>query len=67
MQLAPQTSLVGAAVLDPNQDALLISASGRTARATPDALAVVARDRRGSPGLKLEDTDTLARMVILPS
>ena len=67
MQLAPRTTLVGAAVLDANQDALLIATSGRTARVTGDNLPVVARDRKGSTGLKLEASDTAVRMVVLPS
>jgi DNA gyrase subunit A len=67
MQLLPKTTVVGAEVLDANQDALLIAASGRTARVTGDNLPVVARDRKGSTGLKLETSDTLARMVVLPN
>jgi DNA gyrase subunit A len=67
MQLAPRTTLVGAAVLDANQDALLIAASGRTARVTGETLGVVARDRKGSTGIKLEGSDVLARIVVLPS
>src|SRR5215831_2633991 len=67
MQLSPKTTVVGAAVLDAHQDALLIATSGRTARVTGDNLAVVARDRKGSTGLKLEGPDALARMVVLPS
>jgi DNA gyrase subunit A len=67
MQLAPRTAIVGAAVVDANQDALLIAESGRTARVTADALPVVARDRKGSAGLKLEGSDTLARLVVLPN
>jgi DNA gyrase subunit A len=67
MQLPPKTTVVGAAVLDANQDALLIAASGRTGRVTGDTLPVVARDRKGSTGLKLEGSDAVARMVALPS
>jgi DNA gyrase subunit A len=67
MQLAPRTTLVGAAVLDANEDALLIAESGRTARVTAETLGVVARDRKGSTGIKLEGSDVLARIVVLPS
>ncbi len=67
MQLLPQTTVVGAAVLESNQDLLLVSASGRTARLTDEAVPIVARDRKGSGGMKLEGTDTLARIVVLPS
>jgi DNA gyrase subunit A len=66
MQLLTRTTIAGAAVLDANQDLLLIAESGRTARVTGDDLAVVARDRKGSVGIRLEGADTLARMVVLP-
>jgi DNA gyrase subunit A len=67
MQLAPRTRLVSAAVLDASEDGLLIAQSGRVGRVSGAGLAVVARDRKGSPGLKLEASDTLSRMVALPS
>jgi DNA gyrase subunit A len=67
MQLAPKTALVGAAVLGPDEDALLIAQSGRTARITPDDLPLVARDRKGSVGLRLEGSDSVIRLVALPS
>jgi len=67
MQLVAKTALVGAAVLEPNADALLIAESGRTARVTGGGLGVVARDRRGSAGIKLDGGDSLARMVVVPS
>src|SRR5690349_21001659 len=54
MQLPPKTTITGAAVLAPTDDALLITQSGRTARVTGDALPVVARDRKGSTGIKLD-------------
>jgi DNA gyrase subunit A len=66
MQLLPRTTIAGAAVLDANQDVLLIAESGRTARVTGENVPVVARDRKGSVGIKLEGADTLARMVVLP-
>jgi DNA gyrase subunit A len=66
MQLVGGASVVGAAVVDPNQDVLLVSASGRTARITTEGLPLVARDRKGSVGMKLEGTDTVVRMVALP-
>jgi DNA gyrase subunit A len=66
MQLVPKTSVVGAAVLEATEDALLISQSGRTARLSGDTLAVVARDRRGSAGQKLEASDVVVRMLVLP-
>jgi DNA gyrase subunit A len=65
MQLAPKTTIVGAAVLEASEDALLIAESGRTARVSGDTLPVVARDRRGSVGIKLEGSDAGARMVVL--
>jgi DNA gyrase subunit A len=67
MQLMPGTTVVGAFILDASQDILLISASGRFARVTSDTLPVVARDRKGSAGLKLEGADTLVRAVVLPN
>jgi DNA gyrase subunit A len=67
MQLAPKTALVGAAVLGPDEDALLIAQSGRTARITPDDLPLVARDRKGSVGLKLDGSDSAIRLVALPT
>jgi DNA gyrase subunit A len=65
MQLLPKTSLIGAAVLEIDQDALLVAQSGRTSRVVEPP--IVARDRRGVAGIKLEGADTLARMVVLPS
>jgi DNA gyrase subunit A len=65
MQLPPKTSIVGAAVLDADQDALLIAASGRTGRVVPEQLALVARDRRGSTGIKLDSSDTVERLIAL--
>jgi len=67
MQLMPKTSLVGAAVLGESEDALLIAQSGRTARLTASDLPLVARDRKGTVGIKLEAGDSVARMVVLPS
>jgi DNA gyrase subunit A len=67
MQLAPRTSIVGAAVLEASEDALLVATSGRTARISGSTLAVVARDRKGSQGIKLEGSDSLARLVVLPA
>ena len=66
MQLAPRATIVGAAVLGGDEDALLIAQSGRTARVTRD-LPLVARDRKGSPGMRLEGADTLIRLVALPT
>jgi DNA gyrase subunit A len=66
MQLLPQTTIVGAVVLEPNQDLLLIGASGRAARVTGEGVPVVARDRKGVAGIKLDGGDTLARVVALP-
>jgi DNA gyrase subunit A len=67
MQLMPKTSLVGAAVLGESEDALLIAQSGRTARVTANDLPLVARDRKGTVGIKLEPGDFVARLVVLPS
>jgi DNA gyrase subunit A len=65
MQLAPKTSITGAAVLDVSEDVVLIADSGRTARVV-DA-PIVARDRKGGTGIKLDGADTLTRMVALPA
>jgi DNA gyrase subunit A len=65
MQLAPKTFLVGAAVLDLTTDALLVAESGRTARVVEPP--IVARDRKGLPGLKLDGSDVLAHIVVLPT
>jgi len=67
MQLMPKTVLVGAAVLGASEDALLIAQSGRTARVTAQDLPLVARDRKGVIGIKLEAGDSVARLVVLPS
>jgi DNA gyrase subunit A len=67
MQLPPRSSIVGAAVLGSNEDVLLITASGRTGRVVPDQLPLVGRDRKGTTGLKLESSDTVERMVVLPA
>jgi DNA gyrase subunit A len=67
MQLNPRTAVVAAAVISTGEDALLIAQSGSTARVTPNDVPLVARDRRGSPALKLDDADTLARIVVLKS
>ena len=63
MQLAPKTSITGAAVLDTSEDVILIAQSGRTARVV-DA-SIVARDRKGAMGMKLDGTDVVTRMVVL--
>jgi len=63
----PKVSLVGAAVLGPGDDALLVSNSGRAARLGAADLPLVARDRKGHPALKLEAADSLARLLILPT
>ena len=67
MQLAPRTTLVGAAVLSAGEDVLLIAESGRTARVTAAESPPVARDRKGSPGIKLEAPETLSRLIVLPA
>jgi DNA gyrase subunit A len=67
MQLLPRSSIVGASVLDGSEDALLITASGGTARVTSDRVPVVARDRKGVTGIKLVGAETLERMVVLPA
>ncbi len=67
MHLAPKTSLVGAAVVGPGEDVLLIADGGRTARVTSNDLALVTRDRKGASGIKLEAEDSLNRLVVLPS
>jgi DNA gyrase subunit A len=67
MQLAPKTTVIGAAVISPGEDVLLVSSSGRTGRITTVELPLAARDRKGSLGLKLDAGDSLARLVVLPS
>ena len=59
MQVPPRSTVAGAAVLGDNEDCLLIAESGRTARVTPEQLAVVGRDRKGSTGIKLDASDTV--------
>jgi DNA gyrase subunit A len=66
MQLAPKAVIVGASILSTGEDVLLVAESGRTARVTPDDLPLVARDRKGAIGIKLEASDTLNRLVVLP-
>src|SRR5437588_5137289 len=65
MQLTPKTRVGGAAVLGAGEDCLLIAESGRAARLTADTVAVVARDRKGVTGLRLEGADTVVRLVPL--
>ncbi len=67
MQLAPKTSIVGTLVLETNEDVLLITQSGRTARISAAGLPLIARDRKGVVGLKLEAADALVRLVVLPA
>ena len=67
MQLPPKTVLVAAAVLSTGEDAILVTQSGRTARITANDLPVVARDRKGSAGIKLEAPDELSRLVVVPA
>ncbi len=67
MQLLPRSSIVGAGVLGGSEDVLLVTASGGTARAIPDRVPVVARDRKGVIGIKLVGSETLDRMVVLPA
>jgi DNA gyrase subunit A len=67
MQLAPKTTVVGTAALAPTDDVLLISQVGRTARLTAAAVGLVARDRKGVTGLRLEGSDLVSRLVALPT
>jgi DNA gyrase subunit A len=67
MQLAPKAVTVAAAVISTGADALLISHSGRTVRVTTSELPLVARGRKGSPGIQLDGADELGRLVILPT
>jgi DNA gyrase subunit A len=67
MQLLPKTLVASAVVVSTGEDTLLISEEGKTARIVPDQLPMVARDRKGNPGLKLEGSDVLKRVVVLPS
>jgi DNA gyrase/topoisomerase IV subunit A len=54
-------------VLGESEDALLIAESGKIARVTGGELPLVARDRKGVIGIKVEAGDSVARMVVLPS
>ena len=67
MQLPPKTLLVAAAVISTGEDAVLITQSGRTARITANELPLVARDRKGSSGIKLDAPDELSRLVVVPA
>ena len=67
MQVPPRSTVTGAAVLSDNEDCLLIAESGQTARVTPEQLAVVGRDRKGSTGIKLDASDNIVRLVVLAS
>jgi DNA gyrase subunit A len=67
MQLTPKTTIVGAAALGQSDDALLIAQSGRTSRVTAAGMPIVARDRKGVVGIKLDGSDALARLVVLPT
>ncbi|HEV7662996.1 MAG TPA: DNA gyrase C-terminal beta-propeller domain-containing protein, partial [Chloroflexota bacterium] len=67
MQLLPKSALIGVAVIGAGEDVLLVTDSGRTARVTADDLPLVARDRKGAAGIKLDDADKVIRMVVLPS
>ena len=66
MQLAPKTLVVGASVLGEREDLLLIAGGGGSGRVTANDLPLVARDRKGSPAIKLEGGDSLSRVVVLP-
>ena len=69
MQLAPKTAgwwprRSSAAA----KTSLLVAAERRARRGvTPSELPLVARDRKGSSGIKLEAADELGRLVVLPS
>jgi DNA gyrase subunit A len=65
MQLLPKTSLVGAAVVDLSDDILLVAQSGKTGRVVDPP--IVARDRKGITGIKLEGADTVTRLIVLPA
>jgi DNA gyrase subunit A len=67
MQLVPKTALVSAAVLGESEDALLIAQSGRASRVAANDLPLVARDRKGTVGIKLDPGDSVARLVVLPT
>jgi DNA gyrase subunit A len=66
MQLLPHTPLVGAAVIGAGEDMLQVADSGRTARVTANDLPLVARASKGVARIKLEDSDKLSRVVVLP-
>jgi DNA gyrase subunit A len=64
MQLAPRATVIGGAVLSADEEALLITESGRAARATQAPLQ--GRGSKGAAVLKLDGTDTVVRLVVLP-
>ena len=65
MQLAPRTTLIGAAVVELSDDVLLIAESGKTTRVVDPP--IVARDRKGVTGMKLDGSDTVGRLLVLPA
>jgi DNA gyrase subunit A len=67
MQLPPKTVLVAAVVISTGEDGVLITQSGRTVRITANELPLVARDRKGSAGIKLDPPDELSRLVVVPA
>jgi len=67
MQLPPMTVLIAAAVVSTGEDAILVTQSGRTGRLSASEAPLVARDRRGASGIKLEAPDELSRLVVVPA
>ena len=65
IQLAPKTSIAGAAVMSPGEDALLVTESGKTTRVTPADVPRQGRDRKGAPLFKLDGSDAISRLVVL--
>jgi DNA gyrase subunit A len=67
LQLPPRSTVAGAAVVASGEDVLLISESGKTARIVESELPLSGRDRKGSTGMKLDASDTVARAIVLPA
>ena len=67
IQLTEHASVVGAAVLGPAEDVLLVSDQGVTRRLTPAEVPLLPRDRKGRAAFDLQPPDRVARVVVLPS
>jgi DNA gyrase subunit A len=67
MQLTDRAEVTGAAVVSEDEDVLLISQAGWTLRVSQDQIPAAGRDRKGANALKLDPSDRVARLVVLPT